>query len=238
MSHPENENKDQTPVESNETTSNETTSESKKSEYYGEPAGGQHAQPAQAAPQQYGQASAQAGYDQSGQQSHGGYGQQTGNQSGYNQPGHNQGGYAQQGYGQQGGYGQHGQQGYGQQNHGGQQGGHYGAPYGQQGQPSQPSAPKQASGILDFDKNLARKFARPLMIIALVLGGAIVLEGLWSLMAMISTDYMPFGFSEFMTWLFSFAIAVAKALLIVGGARILLEYFVKNTENKTASDKK
>lgn len=162
-------------------------------------------------------------------------GQQGFGQQGYGQQGYGQQGYGQQGYNPQGGQGygqpQGTQQGFGQPGYGpqgGQQG--YGQPgYGPQG--GQPYGQPQSSAFgsmfsLDFGQRFTQPLAKIVMLVALVVGISMMVAGLWDFISIFMNEYADPGFGMIMQYLIHAVVAIAKGFLIIGGTRILLEYFV------------
>ncbi|MFY9263595.1 MAG: hypothetical protein WBH82_05705 [Arcanobacterium sp.] len=130
-----------------------------------------------------------------------------------------------QGYGAPQGASQQGYQGYGSPQ---------GAPQGYQGYGAPMGASQQPSGIAGlFSMNFNTRFTQPLakliMLFAIILAAAWVVDSVWSLIVMLDADFLG-GFMGFMSWLWDFVIALSMSALLLGATRVFLEYFVKNDQ--------
>lgn len=154
---------------------------------------------------------------------------QFGTQSNYaTQPGQAQQAYGQPQYAQQA----NGQQGYGQSQYAQQPYGDY--PYGYAATPTKPAKPSGFGKLfsLNFTERHVNTVAKSVMIVAFVLGGLWVFGPILEMFNILSVGYIG-GFRGFLGWFLGFAIAVVKALLLIGATRILLEYFVNEAKDET-----
>lgn len=171
-----------------------------------------------------------------GHKPHQPYGQQNYGQQGFRpqggpvgQYGSSQGGqaqYGQQSFGQS--YAQPGQAGMGGYGQGGQP--QYGQAGGQFGQ--QPAFGQQQAGgfgsifSIDFSRVFTPGVARIVHILAMVVGIAFIVVGLFSFINVLTNDYFE-GMAKFEYFL-GFVKQTAIGLLVIGASRLFLEFFVNN----------
>ncbi|MDP9805639.1 hypothetical protein J2S70_000221 [Trueperella bonasi] len=160
-----------------------------------------------------------------------------GGQGGSSPAAQNYQGYGAQGaptFAQYGGQPQqpHGQQPYSQQQYGQPHPAQYGQPYGQQ-----PMAQQNSGGGFgalfssDFSRTFTPGLARIVHIFAIVAGIVMAVGGLIVFITMLSEDYVS-GAAKFNSFV-GFLTNTAIGLLIIGASRVMLEYFVKNSDSDT-----